>query len=151
VRDLVSEIQRNGTGYLETLEFIDEPWEDDEEQPNDSDAYCALYVTRNEAYAHKQSFGSLSGSEIRLVILEFALALARERSRDAATMLLLDSNLGTLANARVAKQILQQPFQTILVIDEKYSDTWRGWCRYRIEEQGEKSFLRRLKDSSARL
>jgi hypothetical protein len=147
VRDLVPEIQRNGTGFLETIEFIDEPWEEDEDRPDNSDAYCALYVTVNEAYAHKQSFGTLSGSELRRVILEFALALARERSREAATMLLLDSNLWSLdkaTKARVAKQILEQPFQTILVIDEEYSDTWHGWSRYRIERRGGKSSLRLL-------
>lgn len=133
LHNLTQEISRNGPKDLKVLSFREEDaneWgmPEDREKP-----FTALTVRIHQRLGD-QYFRSLSGGESQRVILEFACAQARERSRSAPTLLLLDGGGWSLDDtylAETADWLLQQPFQTVLVANsvrnfENY-EIWKSW------------------------
>jgi hypothetical protein len=139
--NLTQEISRNGPTDLRAMSFREE---DPSEwgMPNDREKlFTALTVCMHQRLGD-QYFRSLSGSESQRVILEFACAQAREHSRSAPTLLLLDGGGWSLDDAylaETARWLLEQPFQTVLVANsarhfEKYK-VWTSWGRAIIDRR----------------
>lgn len=138
VRSLAAEIVRNGSGFFQRLRFVEEPWDLNDERDNHPETYAALYVKQRSA-PREQSFRSLSTSETFLLLLEFAAGLARERSRAAPTLLLIDAGGWNFSDglwATVVEFLLSQPFQIVLTPNLAAKDaTWKSWERLYLRRQ----------------
>jgi hypothetical protein len=135
IRNLTAEIDRNASQRFGRIHFEDEAWNEENGDESHPEFYTSLYVYTDKAGV--LPLGALSGSEVHLILLEFAAALARERSRSAPTLLLLDgtgSNFSSQTWATVAARLLQQPFQTLAVIPTKDENDsiWKSWGEARL-------------------
>lgn len=141
-RGLAAEVRSNGSGYLSVLRFADiAPDNGGDEQSDERGPYVELRVTRaGERTQFEQSFASLATSEKYFTLIEFAAALARERSRTAPTLLLLDAggwNLAEQSWIEVVRYLLSQPFQTALTpnIFRLTDQIWGSCARVRLRLQ----------------
>lgn len=140
VRNLIPEIESNGTSWGKYLDFYDEPkllFEDKEGEEHYSSTQTEVILRHGGIRGI--TFSGLSGSERMKVLLEFATALARARARHQPTLLLLDNQLSSFddGNLKAMSEHLQlQPFQTIATRTDRLGDPddpiWQEWACYEV-------------------
>lgn len=118
IRSLVSDIKRRGTPWGRKFDFYNEPKHlEDDEDGN------AVYSDRETEWVLRHGGPSgrplcvLSGSEAARVVIEFAAALARERSTTMPALLILDGNGWNFDDANmelIGEYLPTQPFQTVM-------------------------------------
>jgi hypothetical protein len=150
IEGLISEIERNGSGFITQLYFANPPTEVDNEEADEDGADDTriepeLYLTVSYN-GFDQSFASLSSSEKHRVLLEFAAALARAKARDAPTLLLLDAGGWPLSEGSwtaVAGFLVRQPFQTLMTcnLDNFDDPAWQSWNRIVLKRESGKTNL----------
>jgi hypothetical protein len=82
----------------------------------------------------------LSGSESADLLIEFAAALARERSATTPTVLLLDGSewpFDDVGMNMIGEYLATQPFQTIMTAVGGWNpsnvESWKEWKRYELQ------------------
>jgi hypothetical protein len=133
IRNLTSEIARNGPPDLRVMRFNEEDATEWDVHPDRETPYTALHVLINERLG-EQYFSTLSGGETLRVLIEFTSALARERAQSAPTLLLLDGTgwcFDKPSMVEVARRLLKQPFQTIMALNDSRrlddGPVWKSW------------------------
>ena len=142
VRALIPDIQRNGTSWGRKFGFYREGrfvgYDDD-----DNEVYSKTefeWVLRLGG-AQGKPMRVLSGGEAAHLLIEFSMALARERAATTPTILLLDGSEWPFDNGgmdMIGKLLATQPFQTVLTAvggwNPRDKTCWSQWKR--IELQG---------------
>ena len=127
IRSLVGEVARNGAVKVRRLRWAEEDEIDWATERPTGRILQSLYV-------NGQGYQSLSGSESLRVLIELVSSAARERARRAPTLVLFDGSgwcLDETNLADVATRLIDQPFQTILVLNDRRdlenSSIWESW------------------------
>lgn len=143
VRALLHDVNRNGTEWGRRLEFYEEPaylGDDEEGEALFSDTETEVVLRRKSVSGEPaQSLATFSGSETDLTVINFACALARERSRHQPTLLVMDENGWTLDESNLgalARYLARQPFQTLMSFAGDRADldrdVWGSWSQFEL-------------------
>lgn len=140
IQRLMPDIQRNGTKWGRDLVFDTVPkWlhEDDEGNGVYSNTEREMVLRLNAG--RRQPLETFSSSEFVNVLIDFACALARERSLNRPTILLLDGLIGWFDSAsadEIGKYLSRQNYQILLTAtDDWHSKTpaiWSDWLSIKL-------------------
>ncbi len=135
IRGLETDLHRHGSDWGRHLAFKEETAEPADEPEEASDEGGETVVLRR----HGITYAGMSGSEKTRALLEFACALARERSRTGGTLLALDASAWNFDDGTwdfYCDYLIRQPFQTIITRWDRWTpanlELWQSATRYRL-------------------
>lgn len=132
IKHICEEVRIGGYALCRSMEFCVENFEGAGGEPS-GETGESLYVGVDRP-AHKTTFRGLATSEGYLVLAQMAAALARIRSRQTPTLLLLDAagwNWGEEMFKSVAEYLANEPYQVVCTYGYRILDladpAWRNW------------------------
>jgi hypothetical protein len=140
VQRLMPDIQRKGTHWGRDLVFEAVPkWLREDDDGNGIYSEIETEVVLRLKVGRRRTLETFSSSEVVNVLIDFACALARERSLNRPTILLLDGLIGwfdgTYADD-VGKYLSRQNYQILLTATDdwvsKTEEIWRDWLNIRL-------------------
>ncbi|TAU59861.1 hypothetical protein ELI45_31030 (plasmid) [Rhizobium ruizarguesonis] len=136
VKRLVPDIQRNGSKWGRDLVFVQTPkylGEDEDDGLAEYSTTETIEVLQSNAGA-RPFFNAFSSGELANALLDFSCALARERSKNQPTVLIIDGLIGYFGSENadeIGRFLSEQDFQILLTAPtgwrSKSPSVWNDW------------------------